>query len=179
MAGFGKGPVTGKSGGAVPKRPPLKAKRQWDRFTDLARGSATTTTVEVGARKDAGASWLTVGQVRVEGDAVAAAVARQRSLIAEHGKRLHLALKQVGKAPLQVGYRASPDEQFIPISRADETELSDAAFGFEGTADPDSGFYCHYAGGRLVQSGSAAPGAADAGNAPPSPKAADSKGVIG
>lgn len=168
LAGFGK-PAAG--GGAAAKRggAPLKAKKQWDRHTALVKKGAVL--ADVAARKDPDADWLLVGTVCAP-DAAAArgAAARQRALIAEHAKRLHLPLQQLGKkAAVQVGYRPAAGAEFEPVKGEDGADIDADAIGFEGVSDPGSGFYCHYQDGRVVQAGSA--GGKSGGKGPGAPAA--------
>jgi hypothetical protein len=150
-AGFGK---TAGGGGAAVRRGPLNAKRQWDKYADLSRKGAST--AEVAVRKDATSDWRAVGRVCAADCTALAAAARQRSLIAEHGKRLHLSLMQLGKAPVQVGCRTDAAAEYEVVGKAEDSVGAGAEYGFEGIADPPSGYYCHYKDGKLSQSGSAA-----------------------
>jgi len=98
--------------------------------------------------------WLEVGRVKSEGDEYTEiAVATQRGLIAEHAKRL-LPLQVKPKDVVEWGYRAAgSDDEWSLVNK----KVVDGApkgvekkVGFEGTPDPNSGFYCHYSGGRIV-----------------------------
>ena len=103
--------------------------------------------------------WLEVGRVKSEGDEFTeVAVAMQRGLIAEHAKRL-LPLQVKPKDMVEWGYRTigdNDDDEEPSWSIVDKSVCDDAPkgvdkkIGFEGTPDPNSGFYCHYSGGRLV-----------------------------
>ena len=103
--------------------------------------------------------WLEVGRVKSEGDEFTeVAVAMQRGLIAEHAKRL-LPLQVKPKDMAEWGYRTigdNDDDEEPSWSIVDKSVCDDAPkgvdkkIGFEGTPDPNSGFYCHYSSGRLV-----------------------------
>lgn len=112
------------------------------------------TLCEVAVRKDDDGAWKATGRVCLaEGVSAQGAVTRQRALIEEHGKRLHLALaSQAGKALLQVGYRPADGADFAPVGKkgADDVPVDDAEIGFEGLPDPASGYYCSYKDGKLV-----------------------------
>lgn len=109
---------------------------------------------EVAVRKDAAAPWKPTGRICVlPGVSPLGAAMRQKALIEEHGKRIHIALAvEVGKAPLQVGVRPAPEAEFEPLGKksADVPEVSDEEIGFEGTPDPASGYYCSYKDGRIA-----------------------------
>ncbi|KAJ1628984.1 hypothetical protein T492DRAFT_1013964 [Pavlovales sp. CCMP2436] len=153
-AGFGKS--TGSE--AKTAKGKLNAKKQWDRFVDLSKDGGGT--AEVAVRKDAESEWKPIGRVCAVAELpVVAAAARQRSLIEEHGKRVHLALlAQVGKAPLQVGIRVTAEASFELVGKEDNTASADSQIGFEGLPDPKTGYYCMYTDGRLITSGSASSG---------------------
>jgi hypothetical protein len=63
----------------------LKPKQQWDRYLTMPKSHKDAATVRVAVRKqEQDAEWLEVGAVRLQpGVDAAAAVARQRSLIAD------------------------------------------------------------------------------------------------
>jgi hypothetical protein len=62
----------------------LKPKQQWDRYLTMPKTHKDAATVRVAVRKQQQDEWLEVGAVRLQpGVDAAAAVARQRSLIAD------------------------------------------------------------------------------------------------
>ncbi|KAG8466086.1 hypothetical protein KFE25_005656 [Diacronema lutheri] len=144
----------GKAGPAAASAPPKKltAKKQWDRFADLVKKGAQV--AEVAVRKDEEGAWRPVGRVCATADATPlGAVTRQRALVEEHGRRLHLALvAQTGKAPLQVGFRPAEGAEFELLAKKapDAAPISDVEIGFEGLPDPATGYYCSYKDGKLV-----------------------------
>ncbi|KAJ1628755.1 hypothetical protein T492DRAFT_841342 [Pavlovales sp. CCMP2436] len=150
-AGFGKGEA--KAGDSKTAKGKLNAKKQWDRYIDLAKSGGAV--AEVAVRKDAEFEWKTVGRVCAVAELpAAAAAARQRALIEEHAKRIYLALlAEVGKAPLQVGVRVA--DGFELVGKEDRALVSSEQLGFEGLPDPRTGYYCHYDNGRLQSSDSA------------------------
>jgi hypothetical protein len=153
-AGFGKAAPEGAA--AKKGRAPLNAKKQWDRYADLAKKDGML--AEVAVRKDDASEWKAVGRVNgAAGCTPVAAAARQRVLIGEHGKRVHLSLMQLGsKAAVQVGVRPEEGADFTLVSKADDdAALVDTDVGFEGTPDKLSGYYCHYVDGRIAQFGTA------------------------
>lgn len=96
-----------------------------------------------------------MGRVKSEGDEFTeVAVAMQRGLIVEHAKRL-LPLQVKPKDLVEWGYKASDsdDDEWSLVDKSvvdDGPKGVEKKVGFEGTPDPNSGFYCHYSGGRLV-----------------------------
>ena len=149
FAGFGaKG---SKKNSSAPKMTPLKPKQQWDRFGDFAK---TSTRCEVGVKVvkgDDSGEWLKVGYVNVKDDAedVTLAVARQRSLIAEHAKRLH-PLSILPKDKIEWGLVDTNGEWQVVASMNDFPKNFEKIVGFEGIGDPASGYYCHYKDGKVV-----------------------------
>ncbi|KAJ1628757.1 hypothetical protein T492DRAFT_141147 [Pavlovales sp. CCMP2436] len=140
-AGFGKGEA--KAGDSKTAKGKLNGQKQWDRYIDLAKRGGIV--VEVAVRKDAESEWKTVGRVCAVAELpAAAAAARQRVLIEEHGKRVHLGvMAEMGKAPLQVGVRAA--DGFELVGKKDRALVSsDEQLGFEGLPDTRTGYYCHY-----------------------------------
>mmetsp|Transcript_40365 Transcript_40365/g.49174 ORF Transcript_40365/g.49174 Transcript_40365/m.49174 type:complete len:234 (+) Transcript_40365:101-802(+) len=159
MAGFGGGSGSSKKSkkkGKTTGLKPLKPKAQWDRY----RAFKTSVEVKVGVKKvggddgDGEEEWLNVGYVKSEGDEFRdVAVARQRALIAEHAKRVH-PLKVSQKDALEWGYYDDEAESYIVVSKDvcnDAPDGIERKIGFEGIADPTSGFYCHYYEGRIVE----------------------------
>ena len=147
MAGFGAKKAT-----KAPKLKTLKPKQQWDRYGDFAKKS---TKHEVGVKvlKDGDATndWLSVGYVNAKNDAfdVELVVARQRSLIADHAKRLH-PLSVMAKDKLEWGYCNSDGEWVGVAAVNDFVKNFEKEIGFEGIGDPNSGYYCHYKDGKVI-----------------------------
>mmetsp|Transcript_9041 Transcript_9041/g.12858 ORF Transcript_9041/g.12858 Transcript_9041/m.12858 type:complete len:232 (-) Transcript_9041:152-847(-) len=163
MAGFGGG---GGGGGAKAKAKKgkktsssLKPKAQWDRYYDLKKYTIVPVAVRVEGSGDE--EWLEVGRIKSEEDAFTEiAIARQKALIAEHSRRLY-PLKVLAKDRVEWAYYKTNDNdddendgEWIALSKdAGKGELPDGIdkkIGFEGKADPKTGFYCHYNAGRLV-----------------------------
>lgn len=147
MAGFGGGATNKKS--KSKKSTPLKPKAQWDRYLALKNNPA----VRVGVKK--GEEWIDVGYVKSETEGMMeVAVARQRALIAEHAKRLY-PLKISQKDVLEWGYmKSNDDETYTAVSKSvcdDAPHGIEKKIGFEGIPDPQTGFYCHYYEGRMVE----------------------------
>eukprot|EP00560_Eucampia_antarctica_P001139 CAMPEP_0197831902 /NCGR_PEP_ID=MMETSP1437-20131217/12663_1 /TAXON_ID=49252 ORGANISM="Eucampia antarctica, Strain CCMP1452" /NCGR_SAMPLE_ID=MMETSP1437 /ASSEMBLY_ACC=CAM_ASM_001096 /LENGTH=153 /DNA_ID=CAMNT_0043435027 /DNA_START=217 /DNA_END=678 /DNA_ORIENTATION=+ len=149
MAGFGKS--DNKKTSSSPKK--LKPKAQWDKYCQLKKSTGVNVAVRVVGKSDA--EWLTVGRVKSNNDEFTAeAVALQRALIAEHSKRL-LPLKVAAKDLLEWAYCNEGSEEWVSVDPKDDSlNLSvkdvDKKIGFEGEADPASGFYCHYDNGKLT-----------------------------
>lgn len=156
FAGFGGG--TGskkkakgkKKGGNAPTK--LKPKQQWDRYSDLK----TEEKIRVGIRmkEDESDEWLEVGKIRSKGtEYTAIAVAVQRAIIAEHGKRLY-PLQVSNKKTLEWAYFAKELEEWTTVDKSileaqpPPAEI-EKMIGFEGRPDPSSGFYCVYDNGKL------------------------------
>jgi hypothetical protein len=184
MAGFGAATPSpsssSSSSSGADSGGKLKAKTQWDRFLDLKQ-EATSYIVGVKIVADVGndSDWLVVGQVRCRDESLlAAAVARQRGLLADHAKRL-FPLKVTPQVKLAWGYfqadsgsttttaaptvaagttrlMATGSWVVIDPKTADsrnsskETKDFDKSIGYEGTPDPSTGYYCSYNEGRLV-----------------------------
>lgn len=152
LAGFGAGSSKASKKSKAPKMTPLKPKQQWDRFGDFAKISKSH---EVGVkviREDiADGEWLSVGYVNVKDDAddVTLAVSRQRSLIAEHAKRLH-PLSVLAKDKIEWGYSDANGEWQAVASISEYPKNFEKKIGFEGIGDPASGYYCHYKDGKVV-----------------------------
>merc|ERR1711971_275608 len=101
-----------------------------------------------------GDEWLDVGYVKSENDEFTEiAVARQRALIAEHAKRIH-PLKISQKDTIEWGYIDDSTSLYVTVSKDvcdDAPKTIERKIGFEGIADPKTGFYCHYFEGRIVE----------------------------
>jgi len=162
MAGFGasssssnKKSKKNKKSSSAPPAIKLKPKLQWDRY--IALKDSTIITAAVQKLNDAGegdGDWIDVGYVKsLNDESVDIAVARQRALIAEHAKRLY-PLQISAKDKVQWGYLNN--EEYITITKDMIAKSNDSAvgfeknIGFEGIADPQTGFYCHYKDGRIV-----------------------------
>ncbi|GKY91937.1 hypothetical protein MPSEU_000165300 [Mayamaea pseudoterrestris] len=144
----------------------LKPKQQWDRYLAMGKpkDGETVTTVNVAVRREADGEWFTVGAVRSASDVnIAAAVARQRSLIADHARRLHpLQISKQDK--VEWGY--SPQQNNVSTDGASWSVVDtktiamesglEKKIGFQGQEDPASGYYCLYNGGRRVTGDSGA-----------------------
>lgn len=137
----------------------LKPKQQWDRYLDLK--GVTKIPVAVRTRDDP--EWRMVGHVRSANNNAYTdyAVARQRALIVEHAKRLY-PLKITPKSIVEWGYQNTDTDEWIAVDKSivkstttttstDETAKPlEKLIGFEGRPDPNSGYYCVYNEGRLV-----------------------------
>jgi len=146
MAGFGGGTPSKKKSKDRALPPPLKAKQQWDRYGNL-KGTIKCT---VGVRVDGSEEWMTVGYVRSKDDAFSKyAVARQRALIAGHARKLN-PIKVAPKSTLEWGAIISDEWTTISKEEANNDSVSDKEIGFEGLCDPNTGFYCHYKDGKIV-----------------------------
>jgi hypothetical protein len=180
MAGFGAAtPSTSSSSSSSSSSgdsgSKLKAKTQWDRYLELKQ-EATSYIVGVKIVAEVGndSDWLVVGQVRCrdEKTLLAAAVARQRGLLADHAKRL-FPLKVTPQVKLAWGYfqadtgstEMTPTTGGTTLSAtgswvvvdpkasdnsSSKTKDFDKSIGYEGTPDPSTGYYCKYNEGRLV-----------------------------
>eukprot|EP00565_Helicotheca_tamesis_P006422 CAMPEP_0185730062 /NCGR_PEP_ID=MMETSP1171-20130828/8314_1 /TAXON_ID=374046 /ORGANISM="Helicotheca tamensis, Strain CCMP826" /LENGTH=238 /DNA_ID=CAMNT_0028399045 /DNA_START=111 /DNA_END=827 /DNA_ORIENTATION=+ len=166
LAGFGGGgggaknkKKKGKSKSSSGAAPPLKPKAQWDRYYDLKKYTVVPVAVRVIGGDDDG-EWLEVGRIKSENDEYTEiAVARQKALIAEHSKRLY-PLQVLPKDRVEWAYYKTSDAdgdddsgEWIPLDKdagKDAPEGIEKKIGFEGKADPKTGFYCHYNAGRLV-----------------------------
>eukprot|EP00526_Cylindrotheca_closterium_P024106 CAMPEP_0113628170 /NCGR_PEP_ID=MMETSP0017_2-20120614/14596_1 /TAXON_ID=2856 /ORGANISM="Cylindrotheca closterium" /LENGTH=187 /DNA_ID=CAMNT_0000538465 /DNA_START=139 /DNA_END=702 /DNA_ORIENTATION=- /assembly_acc=CAM_ASM_000147 len=155
MAGFGGGAKSSAKGKNKKTPIKLKPKLQWDRYAALK----TSTRVVVGIRLvgEESAEWLSVGKVKSkDNEFTAAAVAIQRAIIAEHGKRLY-PLQVSKKSTVEWGYMMQGDGDDdgewtaidVKAALADAPEGLEKDIGFEGTGDPATGFYCVYDNGRL------------------------------
>ncbi|KAL7485105.1 hypothetical protein ACHAW6_010708 [Cyclotella cf. meneghiniana] len=155
MAGFASSKVKGGASGS--KLPKLKAKSQWDRYADLKNCQKA----RVGVRIKDSDEWMEVGRVKSENDEFTeVAVARQRALIAEHAKRLYL-VQIPPNAVLEWGYVmpkegddddiGSGDWILVDKSKGDDAPSGiEKKIGFEGKPDKNTGFYCYYHEGRIV-----------------------------
>jgi hypothetical protein len=204
MAGFGAATPSSSSSSSSSSSgdsgSKLKAKTQWDRYLELKQ-EATSYIVGVKIVAEVGndSDWLVVGQVRCrdEKTLLAAAVARQRGLLADHAKRL-FPLKVTPQVKLAWGYfqadtgstEMTPTTGGTTLSAtgswvvvdpkasdnsSSKTKDFDKSIGYEGTPDPSTGYYCKYNEGRLVgtvmsTSSSANAGGANASEPPMAPK---------
>lgn len=132
------------------------------RYCDKLKGAKIVPVAVRVVNGDEKGEWLEVGRVKSEGDEFTeVAVAMQRGLIAEHAKRL-LPLQVKPKDMVEWGYRATNSDDEPSWSPVDKSVCDDAPkgvekkIGFEGSPDPNSGFYCHYSSGRLVDKSDAA-----------------------
>ena len=132
------------------------------RYCDKLKGAKIFPVAVRVVNGDEKGEWLEVGRVKSEGDEFTeVAVAMQRGLIAEHAKRL-LPLQVKPKDMVEWGYRATNSDDEPSWSPVDKSVCDDAPkgmekkIGFEGSPDPNSGFYCHYSSGRLVDKSDAA-----------------------
>jgi len=132
MAGFG----AKKGTGGKNKMKTLKPKQQWDRYGEYAKKSKN---VEVGVRVlgEDEAEWLSVGFVNTKENkdgGLSLAVSRQRSIIADHAKRLH-PLSISAKDKIEWGYKL--DESWITAEAVNEFPKNfEKDIGFEGIGDP-------------------------------------------
>jgi hypothetical protein len=203
MAGFGAATPSSSSSSSSSgdSGSKLKAKIQWDRYLELKQ-EATSYIVGVKIVAEVGndSDWLAVGQVRCRDESLlAAAVARQRGLLADHAKRL-FPLKVTPQVKLAWGYfqadtgstEMTPTTGGTTLSAtgswvvvdpkasdnsSSKTKDFDKSIGYEGTPDPSTGYYCKYNEGRLVgtvmstsSSSSANAGGANASEPPMAPK---------
>mmetsp|Transcript_16466 Transcript_16466/g.25695 ORF Transcript_16466/g.25695 Transcript_16466/m.25695 type:complete len:202 (-) Transcript_16466:109-714(-) len=147
MAGFGSSKATNKKS----KLKPLKPKQQWDRYGDFAKSSTNFAVgVRVVGRDDCEQEWLRIGYVNSKDDSnIELAVSRQRSLIAEHAKRL-LPLAVLPKDKVEWGYVDAEGEWKKVESLNEYPSSFEKSIGFEGIGDPKSGYYCHYKDGKVV-----------------------------
>ena len=131
---------------------------QWDRYNDMKASKSATVGVRIKSEDEETNKWMEVGQVRSENDEYEVAIARQRALIAEHGKRLHV-IEIPSDAVLEWGVlRGDGDgKEGEQWSVVDKSKGGGAAkgiekkIGFEGIPDDATGFYCHYHEGRVVK----------------------------
>ncbi len=165
MAGFGGGGGGGGMGSSKKDKnkvtlPKLKAKTQWDRYSDLKQCKKVRVGVKLANEEDG--DWMEVGRVRSENDEhTLVAIARQRALIADHAKRLY-PVQIPANSVLEWGYIMEDDTDESSTTTwvaVDKTSGADAPkgiekkFGFEGISDKASGFYCFYSEGRVVERG--------------------------
>jgi len=166
MAGFGgsgggtkknkkkAGGSSGVSGGSSSAPIKLKVQTQWDRYCDTLKGATIyPVAVRVVGSGDERGDWVEVGGVKSEGDSMTEiAVAMQRGLIVEHAKRL-LTGQVKPNDVVEWGYGtpvSGDDEQTFTL--VDKSVMDDAPkgveskIGFQGTPDPNSGFYFSKAG---------------------------------
>jgi len=131
----------------------IKPKGQWDRYTSMDNKTAPPVRVAVRILNEADdGEWVEVGYVKSQDNLFTeAAVARQRALIAEHAKRLY-PLKILPKFKLEWGYYKEDSEEWVTVNvkEVDSSDGIERKIGFEGIADPATGFYCHYKEGRIV-----------------------------
>jgi len=147
------------SGGSTKLRP----KTQWDRFDSFKKEKEFKVAVRsaspvVDSNVDNDDKWFEVGYVKSESNQYTEiAVARQRGLLAEHANRLD-PLKFTSKTILEWAYYNDETEEWIVVDKntivADSEETNnnniERKLGFEGTADPNTGYYCHYDQGKMV-----------------------------
>ena len=152
MSGFGAPPDKNKN-----ENVKLKPKQQWDRY--LALKDAESFQVAVCVEREESKSptatepkWLRVGNVRSKDNAhTEAAVFRQRSLIADHARRL-FPLQVLPKDKLLFGY-VQEDELAEIDSKVEMPADIEKIIGFVG--DPDiSGFYMKPSQGTIDKSSS-------------------------
>jgi len=135
----------------------LRPKLQWDRYKKLKKSKDIRVAVRVinqdGTAKE-GAEWTDVGFIKSENDAYSeVAVLRQRAIIAEHAARLK---------PLEFGVKDRVEWSYydgeandwalvnVTSNVVDVVDNIEKKIGFKGTADPNTGFYCTYDQGRVV-----------------------------
>jgi hypothetical protein len=170
MAGFGGASSSStskkqdKKGSGSSKQlvPKLRPKSQWDRYLDMKQCKKFTVGVRIKGDDESSSdnNWIEVGRVRSEGDGhLEVAVARQRELIAEHGKRLY-PMKIPPNAILEWGFlngEEGGDEEKKEWVSVDKSKGDDAPdgiekkIGFEGISHPPTGYYCFYNQGRIVE----------------------------
>lgn len=158
MAGFGgtsaKGKKIGKQVGKV-KNIKLKSNTQWDRYVDVLTESTSYPVAVRTVTSDGVASdWYEVGRVRSGGDVTTAvAVAVQRGLIVEHAKRL-VPGRVRPKDRVEWGYGDGEGGRSFSVVEGSvidgASEGVEGLVGFEGLADPSSGFYCVSGEGRML-----------------------------
>jgi hypothetical protein len=160
MAGFGGASLSKKQD----KKPKLRAKSQWDRYLDMKQCKKVTVGVRIKGDDDSSSSitdWVEVGRVRSEGDKqIEVAVARQRALIAEHGKRLYPvkfspnAIFEWGYLNDEGGEEGNEKKEWITVDKSKGDDAPDGIekkIGFEGISHPPTGYYCFYNQGRIVE----------------------------
>lgn len=159
-SGFGGGTSKASKASKKTKVNKLKPKAQWDRFLDMKGAARIRVAVSSSATSSADESdvWMEVGHVKSKDDAYTAlAVARQRALIVDHANRLY-PLKISPKKPVQWAYWSDDASAWTAVDKAildnenDDSvpENLEKIIGFEGKPDPNSGYYCVYNEGRLV-----------------------------
>ncbi len=172
MAGFGASSSSSSKkqdkigNGSTSKQllPKLRAKSQWDRYLDMKQCKKVTVGVRIKGDDDSSSSingWVEVGRVRSEGDEhIEAAVARQRALIAEHGKRLYpvkispQAIFDWGYLKDEGGEEGNEKKEWITVDKSKGDDAPDGIekkIGFEGISHPPTGYYCFYNQGRIVE----------------------------
>ena len=155
MAGFGgsggKNKKKGNKNKAVVVPQKLKAKTQWDRYcVNLKKSKSYSVAVRVTGGDEEG-EWVKVGKVKSDGVTTEVAVILQRGIIAEHSKRLRPD-KVKPKDAVEWGYSEGDEEEFTLADKTVASNLKgvERMVGFEGLPDPNTGSYCHYKEGRLV-----------------------------
>eukprot|EP00587_Corethron_hystrix_P010227 CAMPEP_0113311250 /NCGR_PEP_ID=MMETSP0010_2-20120614/8558_1 /TAXON_ID=216773 ORGANISM="Corethron hystrix, Strain 308" /NCGR_SAMPLE_ID=MMETSP0010_2 /ASSEMBLY_ACC=CAM_ASM_000155 /LENGTH=230 /DNA_ID=CAMNT_0000166843 /DNA_START=77 /DNA_END=766 /DNA_ORIENTATION=+ /assembly_acc=CAM_ASM_000155 len=134
------------------KGSPLKPKQQWNRYIKMEKEAEITVGVKLVDEDND--EWLAVGKIRSrESKYTTKAVFRQRSLIAEHAKRMY-PLQVLPKKKLQWGYKEDEEGEgrwtVVDKSCEDtEEELDAKLVGFEGLPEP-SGFYSDIDSGRVT-----------------------------
>lgn len=171
MAGFGAASSSStskkqdKKGSGSSKQlvPKLRPKSQWDRYLDMKQCKKITVGVRIRGDDESSSdnnNWMEVGRVRSESDEhLEVAVARQRALIAEHGKRLY-PMKIPPNAVLEWGYLNGEEEgdeekkEWLTVDKSKGDDAPDGIekkIGFEGISHPPTGYYCFYNQGRIVE----------------------------
>jgi hypothetical protein len=155
MAGFGSSSSSKKKKGSDNSSVKLKPKAQWDKYMSLKKSQSVQVSVRVvQSNSDQNGEWLQVGRVKSENDEYTeAAIVMQRGIIAEHARRLY-PLKILPKDTIEWGYAASEEDETMKVVDKSAIEMVndgiEKKIGFQGKADPATGYYCHYENGRLV-----------------------------
>ena len=138
----------------------LKPKQQWDRYSEFKREDKVPVAIRLTDTSSTSSSssppdWLEVGRIKSKDNQYTqAAVALQRAIIAEHGKRLY-PLQVSKKMNCEWGYLDSDNDTWTVVNVKDVMSSTatvdglEKQIGFEGTPDPATGFYCVYDNGKL------------------------------